>query len=529
MDENMKPDQTNENNENPVPEENSGEFESFINRQVKTTQMSDSDSVAENTDIAVKTKTKGKAAALIAVIVLLLAATAGLLFFILNSNSSKLNLNKTVITVDGVESSAAEYYFMYTSIYSQLYYQYTEDQIKQTVKERIAFTNKLYADAKKAGYVFTDEDNAEIDAALQEITAAAESASMATDKYLSESICEGFTLDMFKSLYEKQFLAQKYYNDNTETIKKKYEGSEGLKLAEAKYAEEKKNYDMADVSYFFIDAAEENAKAKADAIAADVKNGASFADAVKTATGKSDAKTNDLRGFSYSQLSQEVFRGFSDFADWVFKISEDGQYENGKNAVTVIENSSADVIYVIYVNNAPARDDSLPVTVDYIQVDIDKDSAVRTPEELQLVAKGTANKIFKEFTDGDTSVASFSKLAANYDNGDDALVSADTFNSLTKSGQEDKAVKEWAFAEGRKAGDFALIESEDCYYILFYTSQASEPLWQQTLVQTLVSADTKNWEEEISAAGTDNLVADDDEIAKIIDFVKKSAQNAQMY
>lgn len=529
MDENMNPDLTTEN-ENAETVNESSEFKSFLNQQSSLpTDDSSTDLAMPATDEAVndnpvKTKKgKGSVVALVLIIVLLVAATAGLVYFILNSKSTKkLDLDKTVLTVGDVENSAAEYFQVYSYYYAYaMYYQYTEEQVKELAQQQLVFVDTLYSEALKAGYTLSDEDKETIESDMQSVADDAESASMTVDEYLSKSICKGYTIEMLRSYVEKQYLAQKYYTDNEEAIQKKYEGSDALALLENEYKANASDYDMPDVSYWYFDASEDGAQAKADEIVAAVKGGTAFADAVKNVTGQKDAKPNDINSFTYSQLSANFAK---DAADWIFKTNADGTYANGKGAVTSIDVNG--VIYVIYVNNAPARDDSLPATVDYIQVSVSTDTSVKSEDELKLAAKASATKILKEFTDGDTSIAMFKKLSASYDNNDDELVEGDVFEDITSGSSVDSAVLDWAFAEGRKVGDYALVEGDGCFYILFFTSQAETPLWQQTVRNSLYSADLEEWSKNIEDINKDNIVANEDEIAKIVAFVAQSANNA---
>lgn len=527
MDENKNPDLTN-NEENPSNESEKSEFESFMDNQndseeaasemsEQVTKLVLTDEVPENAEPPKKKNSKGKTAALIIILVLLVAATAGLVFFAFNSNSSKLDLDKTVMKVGDIENTAAEYYqiYSYYSAYAY-YYQYTEEQIREMTKQQIVLIDTLYSEAVKAGYTLTEEDNAAIDEQMKSITTEAEAASMTEEEFLDANVCKGYTMEMLRGYIEKQHLANKYYEDHTAEIQKKYEGSDALKLVEDEYKANSKKYDMPNISYGYFDATEKDADSKADALIAEVKAGKTFNEAMKNATGKNP---NTIVGYGYDQIASSFAQ---EAADWIYKTKEDGSYENGKGAITKLDVNG--VIYVLYADNAPARDDSLPVNINYIKVDVSKDTSVKSADELKVTAKATANKILKEYTDGEKTAASFETLASKYDNGDDELISGDVFEDLTKTSAQDKAVVNWAFAEGRKAGDCELVEAEDCYYILYAASIAKEPLWQTTVRNSLISADIDEWTENTEAIHKDDTVEYTEEIEKVIAYIKEQAQ-----
>lgn len=466
----------------------------------------------------VKKKKKGRGAKItIAVLVLIMiAAIAVMISSIIKSENAKLDLDQVVLSVANVDSSAAEFYQSYMYYYSyNSYYQYSDEELKDLAIDQLVLTNSLYTEALAKGYTVTKEIQSQIDAQLDGITATAESSSMTADEYLDQAFCPGFTLDMYKEILEKSIIAQTYYTDKMESIEKQYSGNNGKTKIEAEYEANKLDYDLTDVSYWYFAASEEDAQANADAIVKQVKNGKSFDAAVKSVTGDSEAEPNDLKGHSKATLENSSF--VKEAVDWIFAANEDGTYENGKGSVTSIADESK--IYVFYVNNAPQRDEIYPVDVCYIQVDVSKDDAVKTEKELKIEAKATADAIVEEFEATDKSIESFSAIVEKYNNGDNDLVSGDVFEGMRNDGSEDASIEEWAFAENRKEGNYTLVEGEDCYYILFFAHKAENAVWYDTILNSLLTDEARNFEETILAENEEKTETNEDAINEVIAYV----------
>ena len=432
------------------------------------------------------------------------------------SMPAKIDLEQTVLTVDEIDSSAAEFYQAYMYYYSyNSYYGYSEEELKDLALDQLILTNTLYTDAIADGYTVTDEIQAQIDEQLASITETAEAASMTADEYLDKSFCKGFTLDMFKVIVEKSMIAQTYYEEKMLAIEDQYKGDKGAEKIEAEYAADKFAYDLTDVSYWYFDASEENAQADADAIVAQVNGGKTFEEAIKSVTGDSEETPNKLKGHSKSDLESGKF--VTEAIEWIFAENEDGSYMNGTGAVTTVADDSK--IYVFYVNNAPHRDETIPADVLYIQVDVSTDTSIKTEKELKIEAKAAAEAILKEFEGTDKTVESFTDLVIKYNNGEDELVSGDRFEALKNDGSEDASVETWAFDAERKTGDYALVEGDGCYYILFYENKAENAVWFDTILNSLITNESRAFEEEAIERGKTKAVVNDDVVAEVIEYV----------
>lgn len=483
---------------------------------------------AEENAEPVKKKKKGRGAkaAIVVLVLIMIVAIVSMVAVIIKSENAKIDLEQTVLSVNDVDSSAAEFYQIYMYYYGyNSYYQYSEEELKDLAIKQLVFTNALYAEATDAGYTLNDEDNALIEEQLASVTQTAEASSMTADEYLDSNYCKGFTLDMFREIVEKNQLAQRYYTDKMTAIEEQYKGDDGKAKIEAEYKENKLDYDLSDVSYWYFDASEETAQADADAVVAQVKNGKAFTDAIKSVTGDSEAVPNNLAGYSKSELESGNFAEAA--IEWIFEENEDGSYKNGAGAVTTVDDES--VIYVLYVNDAPGRDETLPVTAYYIQVDVSTDDSIKTENELKLQAKSTADAILKEFEKTDKSVKSFTELVYEHDNGDNDLVSGDVFEELKNDGTEDEAVEAWAFDEARKTGDYALVEGDGCYYILFFAEKAEAAVWYQTALNNLIVNEAGSFETSIIEKYEAITVTNDEAVNEVVAYVANMVSSQYGY
>lgn len=467
-----------------------------------------------------KNKNKGekhKNKAIIAVIiVLLLAATGCLLYFVIsNTTGSKGNFEKTIVSVDGVDSNVGEFVSYYT--YYQSYYSYygqsvTEDQLKQTVLEYMEYNNALYKAATDAGITLSEEDQSSINEQTEYLSQSAEQQSMSSEDLLEQSYGKGYTVEMYNAFVEKQTYIQLYQEKIIKEIEDKYSGDNAKSAVEAEYKSNKKNYDKCDVSYCYLESSATDSKTKADAIVKAVNSGTAFADAVKASLGSVDS-IKALSGYGYSEISENFN---TTVADWIFAQDTSGNYTGTKGKVTTITEDG--VIYIVYVNNAPARDETYPVTAEYIFVKTGT-SDIKTADELKLTAKSTAEGIYNEYVKAGSNASAFTSVTSKYENAGNSLISTDTYEGITADGSHDTGVETWLFDKARKVGDCAVVEGTDGYYVLFYESKASQPSWYTTISDTLVSNAKSQWVTDFQASYKDKITVYDDVVTEAIAYI----------
>ncbi len=480
---------------------------------------------------AKKKKSKGAIAVLVILVALLVATSVFLVSTIVSKvGSSKIDYDEIAVTVGDVDVTAGEYMYWYAYVdayyynyYSYYYSQISEDQIKADTLNQITFTSSLYSEAVNAGYTLSDEEIAELDESMANYEVAAEAASMEVDEYIAGNFGKGFTAEMLRSYLEKQAIAYRFYEDMMAQIDADFEGDGVAEKVENAYKANKLTYDLSDVSYFYFDATDEESEKKANSLISKITNdGMNFTDAVKAVTGDSEVKPGSLIGYAKDTLTSEFSE---DGAKWIFETDADGKYVNGAGAVEKVD--AGGMIYVLYVNEAPHRNEAFPVTLDYVEVNVATEDGMKSADELDVQAKSKANSILKEFENTDKSAESFAHLVLEYSESDDALINADALEDIVPDGDYDPAISDWAFAEDRKVGDYSLIKGEGSYIVVFYREKAESPVWYQSALTSLIQAEKSTWEADLLKEYETAVVTNDDMIDKAVKFIKSSMQQTQ--
>lgn len=437
-----------------------------------------------------------------------------------NSNTPKLSVDvdEVAVSVGDAEVNAGEYLYVYSYYNSYYSSYYTPEQIVGYATEQLVYVNSLYKKAVESGYTLDEKDYAEINDTIASVEKQAEEYSITTDEMIEKYyFCDGYTLDMFKKYLEKEYLANKYYNDEVEKIQSAYKGDNALEIMEKEYKSDKVTYDLSNASYAYFDATEEGVQDKVDAIISKVNSGTAFADAVGSAD---DVKS--LKSYTKAVIESNFS---ADVAKWLFEI-KDGAYVNGAGAVKSFTDS--DVIYIVYINGEPYRNEEIPVTVDYIVVKADTDTTVKSESELLLAAKATASSIVKEFEATEKTANDFFSLADKHSKGENKLISADSYEKATSDAAYDEAVKAWMFDSARKVGDYALVEGDGCYYILYFTQKDDNAVWYQSVETALLNKDLTKWSQDITAAYKDVTTENEDVINAVVDYVKALSSSSSM-
>ncbi|MCD7827683.1 MAG: hypothetical protein LUG85_04025 [Clostridiales bacterium] len=471
---------------------------------------------AENEDESKKKKGKSiRNIILIVIIVILFVVTACMIGYLIHTNSSSSIYSEEIAMSTGdVDSTVGEFVYWYTyteSIYSYYGYTLTDDEVQSYTIEQMAYIDALYGKALEAGYELDDDDNAEIEAELASYEEYAESYSMTVDEFIEENCGTGVTVDTMRRIIEKQLLAQKYYNDEMDAL----DGTITEDAVEAEYAADMTAYDLIDVSYYYFDASEDASADYAAAIVAAVEAGSDFQAAVDSVMGDDSQDVVDLQGYSYSSIASNFS---DDVADWIYAADDSGEYTSVAGSVYLYESDSA--IYVIYVNNVPERDESYSVYVDYIAVAVNTDDELKTEDEMKLEAKSKANSILEEFLSGNTQDEDTFLTLASDKTYEDSDLSYDDYYS--GDGAID-IIDEWGSAEGRAAGDCEVVESDDVYYVFYYVGKDEQPVWYQTIADTLLETAQTEWTDSFTSSYEDSITTNDDIIANAVSVLSADA------
>lgn len=118
-------------------------------------------------------------------------------------------------------------------------------------------------------------------------------------------------------------------------------------------------------------------------------------------------------------------------------------------------------------------------------------ATVYTDEE-KAAAKAKAEEIYEAWKAGEANEDSFAALATEKTTDPGSAANGGLYEDVYP-GQMVAAFNDWCFAEGRKAGDTGIVETEYGYHIMFYSGN-SDTLYRDFMIKNaLVSEDVNNW------------------------------------
>ncbi len=478
------------------------------------------DEVTETEEKPKKKKKRIGAKIAIGILVALIAFIVFCFVYVyIASKPPKVDFESNAMTVGETEISAAEFFLHCGSVQGS-----SVDEIKQGAIDISILYNAIYAQAKKEGYEMPESDKKDLEDQLAQIQTSAETAGKTVDEYVEASVADGVTFDMIKEIFEKEFYVNSYYESKIKTLEDSFKSDDGLKKLETAYTEKKATYDLADFSYWYFDASAENAETTANAVAADVKGGKSFADALKAV----DSAITAVTVTKETKASLEAAFN-KDAAEWLYKTDDKGAYVNGTGAVEVFKDDT--FVYVVCVNNTPSKNTTFPVTANYIRIAVDTDTSVKTAGMNKLEAKKTADKILAEFLATDKSAEKLTEIAGNYTKTNKKVTSS-SFENAANDGSLDAAVENWLFDAARKEKDVTtqLIEAEDAYYILYYAEKSENAVWSETMINSLLNEESSELRDGFLAEGKKNFVLNEESVNEVIALIEHmSSQSAYSY
>ena len=150
-------------------------------------------------------------------------------------------------------------------------------------------------------------------------------------------------------------------------------------------------------------------------------------------------------------------------------------------------------------------------------VDIDVD--VENVKDSELYMK--AQDILKEYLEGENTEEAFGELAKKYSEDGNASQGG-LYEDVTKDYMVDE-FENWAFEEGRKAGDVGIVETEFGYHVMYFVKTEEVSNWITVIKDNCVAEDYTELEEGIIAAAP---VADYNAkyASDVKDFIKTTAR-----
>ncbi len=409
------------------------------------------------------------------------------------------------LKVNDTEYSAAEVNYEYMSVFQQ-YSQYSTyfgsvlpddpytmgdseeyktwgDFYMAQTKEKLMQITSLCEMAQRDGVALEAEDTARIDDWIEQLkTSASQMGENDFDAFISENFGEGVNEQVLRDMAGREILATKYvqyYQDNFSVSDEEIEKA---------YAADKDAYDTYRFSYCMVagtqdssvtpdDAAMAAAKAKADSIAAAVEKAEGEGiDRLKAAVGDDPDVQVDTIQMDGDTLAQYQVP----FEEWIKSA------DRAAGDTTVAEQAGYGYFVVLFEGRE--RSDTPTVNVRHILIqaeDADQDGAYSDAE--LAAAKAEIERINAEWEAGEKTEDAFAALAEKYSTDPGSNTNGGLYENVY-DGQMVPEFNDFCFAEGRKAGDVAIIsDAQYNGYHLMYFVGTGEPYTNQVIRDKLAS------------------------------------------
>lgn len=477
----------------------------------------------------------------------------------------------TAVTVGDTKVTAAHFNYFYVSQYQQMSYyaqQYSQygydmgydtsvapDEQDSTEKDEdgnaitwaesfensavsnVQYILAYYNEAIKAGYELTDDEKTEINETIESYRSSAAENNYSLNAYLRQTFGAGFTEKIFKNQLEMEKIAQRFNEDKAAELKEAVK-DEDIK---AEYAENRKDYDYADVRYFAFNfstltaeegetddelaARQEKANseltAKAKSIYDSLTDVKSFSSAITTYKNEGSETPSDTdfttlsENTTYSSLTAATSE---ETADWAFDVAR----KAGDKSMIIGEKA----IYIIYVITPIHEMNS--VSVRHCLVEFDAEDSSNVTDEEKSEAKVQAEALYQDWLAGEKTEESFSEMAKESSEDTGSQEDGGLYANIRISDSYVQAFKDWSFDPARKAGDTEIIETEYGYHIMYFVSDnTDDPDWYNTIKEADGEEAFESYEEALLAEDGSYPVKSNDTWTGMVskDFCNKIRKN----
>lgn len=345
----------------------------------------------------------------------------------------------------------------------------------------------------------TEDQQADIDEALDSYRETANSYGYTLSGYLVRAMGKGVTETVFKTETTRQYIAQNYQeelssqNSNTDVTEDEIVAYKDANID---------NYKTVDIKLFECDS-EDNAKEFANALKSDGSNFAELASKYSTTDFYKRAYKDD----SYSTLTgvtrnNLISRGYA-IATADDSKADDPTY-SGLDWLFSSDRKAGDIkqvsTTVVYVISPASLTDRKTVNVRHILITPDTDDenteAVDATEAQWNAAYEKAQNILNEWKSGNANEDTFAALATSDSEDTGSTENGGLYEDVATGDMVD-TFSNWCFDSSRKAGDTAIVMSDYGYHIMYFVGTNDETVWHHNAENDLIS--------ENSTSATDAL------------------------
>ena len=390
--------------------------------------------------------------------------------------------------------------------------EYIHKQVLDTIKS----TYTYYYEALKANDgkepEIEEDQQKEIDEAIENYKSTAEGYGYTVSGYLTAAMGKGVDEELFRKEAKISYISENYQSDYQDELSSKEYSKEEYE----KYRDENKDELVSvDIKYFECDS-EDDAKAFKKALKADGSNFAELASKYSSSDWDKTANKNEVET-TYKDITRSTLQNMNGaIAAADEHEHEDGEEEehtysgldwvySSKRKAGDIKQVSTSVVYIV----KPVRlSETHPVTVRHILIkpfsETEEDgetteTEAETPTEASKEewknAKAKADKILKEYEEGEKTAESFGELAK--DNSADSNASDGGIYKNVTPNQMVPTFNAWCFDSSRKEGDTAIVKTEFGYHIMYFEATSDLTVWEYTAQQALASEDGSDATEKL--------------------------------
>ena len=453
-------------------------------------------------------------------------------------NSNIIQRSSTALSVDGEKYTAAEVEYFYNSAYNSVassdyaaymsldtsvspkqqkitdmdlmflgttlpegkeemtWHEYFMESAKQTLISQTA----LLRAAEEAGFTFTEEMEAELQATFDTIDLYAKNTGVTSSAYIKSMFGPNMTAKTFEKILRSAILVSYFQEENYNALS--YTQSD----LDEYYAENKNTFDNSSYEYvYFKGYASSTTDADGNTVAAtDEENAAAKA--------KAEAAAQDaLERYQAGESLEEIAKDYEDIASYYKQ--EQGSYSTSVVQTWVYDEArvagdkallSNDTAYYVAGFFSRSRNDYLPVNVRHILLKVDTsslDSEAENYDELFQVLKeaayADAQSVLEEWKAGDKTAESFGELANKYSADGGSNTNGGLYTNVAK-GEMVTEFDAWIYDESRQVGDTDIIFVDmDGYYtgyhVMYFDSFGETPYWQLEVESTMRNEDYSEW------------------------------------
>lgn len=391
------------------------------------------------------------------------------------------------------------------------------DFFEESTLKQIAQLKAVYNEAIKAGYKLEKEDQASVDKQVEDLRKTAAESNYSLNAYLLNNYSRGMNESMLRNILEEYAVIDKYDADKQEELK----NSITDKQIQAAYDKNPTAYQQVSLKAFYLAGNADNKDKTIDTMnkfyeEANLDNFVSLAYTYAPEEEKENYKDSEQATDAAGLNGDGVKQYFGEEAQkWAFdantKVGDKYLVKNEKDDGTVD-------CYTLVMKETAKRDDTLqPINVRHILFALSEDKTdddgnkttvtIRTMDEARKEAQALLDQWVKDGAKEDA----FIKLANEKSDDPGSSDNGGLYEGVTTTSSYVKPFLDWCFAQGRKVGDYGLVETEYGVHVMYMSSISDTTQWQSQIKESLYNEAYNKFFE--------SLIDEDKDTSSVSDFL----------